>query len=140
MNTEIQDFLTQNNIGVLCVTMDDGTPHAATIHYSHSEEPLTFYISTSAKSKKCEPLTNKSVAGSFVVGFSENEMKTFQADGMVSRVTDPDELASIYIIHYKKHPHAAAFKDNPNTAFLKFVPHWWRFSDLGATPPRVIAL
>ncbi len=139
MTQEIQNFLITNRIGVLSVTLQDGSPHAATVHYSHNDNPLEIYVSTSTKSKKCEPLLNgQTVKASFVVGFREEEMLTLQMDGDISRVTEQEELAEIHTLHYKKHPHAEKYKDDPETAFLKFVPTWWRFSDYSAGKPRIV--
>lgn len=140
MTPDILSFINDNRIGVICVTMPDGTPHAATIHYSHSEEPFVLYVSTRSNSRKCESLVpGKTAKASFVIGFDESTMKTFQADGEVTHVTDADELEKIYAIHYAKHPFAEKFKADPTTAILKFTPNWWRFSDYLATPPRITA-
>lgn len=124
---------------MLCVAMPDGTPHAATVHYSHTDEPLAVYVSTRANSRKCEPLlTGETVKASFVVGFSEEDMLTLQMDGEASRIVDQSELTRVQEIHYHKHPHAEKYKDSPDTAFLKFVPTWWRFSDYSQGKPRII--
>ncbi len=138
MTQEIEDFLTTSRIGVLAVLLKDGSPHAATVHYSHQNKPLTLYVSTRGNSRKCEALSdNNSIKAAFVIGFSEDDMLTLQMDGDVRKATS-EELEAIYTLHYKKHPHAEQYKDKPETTFLIFTPTWWRFSDYSGTTPRFV--
>lgn len=139
MSPEIIDYVTKNRIGVLCVLLQDGSPHAATVHYSHQTDPLTLYVTTSRQSKKCEAITGgQGTKASFVIGFNEDEMRTIQFDGEVACIRESAELQAAQSIHYQKHPHAAKYKDDPDTVLLWFTPTWWRYSDYGNKPPRII--
>src|SRR5205807_1596520 len=74
MNPEIEAFLTKERIGVLSVLLADGSPHAATIHFSHIENPLKLYVQTRNTTTKAKPFLNGEVGkAAFVVGFSEEE-------------------------------------------------------------------
>ncbi len=138
MNNLIQQFLAHNAISVLTVLLKDGTPHAATVHFSHTEEPLRFFIQTRANSMKCEALSDtKPSPAAFVVGFNEKEMITVQAHGTVRIVTEPSELEALCKVHYAKHPFAEKFRDE-GTAFLEFTPTWWRYTDMSNRPPKII--
>ena len=44
MPEEINQYLKDNNIGVLAVEMPDGSHHGATVHFAHSTTPF-FFIS-----------------------------------------------------------------------------------------------
>ncbi len=139
MTQEIKDFLGQNRIAVVTILLPDGSPHGATVHYSHINEPLEIYVSTDKNSKKCQALqTGESAKASCVIGFNEEEMKTMQMDGDITQITDAEELRRVDAIHYAKHPHAAKYKDAPERVTLKFIPIWWRYSDYKATPRQFI--
>ena len=42
--SEIAEYLKEERIGVLAVEMLDGSPHAATVHYSYHEKENIFYL------------------------------------------------------------------------------------------------
>ncbi len=138
MNPEVLGFLSHHKICSLTTLLLDGSPHAAVLHYSHTTNPLTIYVGTENTSRKMEALVkNKSGKASLVIGFSDEEWKTLQMDGDV-HVISPEEAEKIQAIHYKKHPGAEKFKNNPETIFIKFTPSWWRYSDYTTNPPTFI--
>lgn len=140
MDQPALDLLSKHRVCSLTTLLIDGSPHAAALHFSHAEDPLELYFSTENNSKKCENLLEgKTVLGSVVLGFSEDEWLTLQMDGVVRAVTEPEELSQIQTIHYKKHPNSEQYKDDPATLFLKFSPRWWRYTDYNTKPPTILS-
>lgn len=140
MTKEILDFISKHRVCSLTTLLADGSPHAAALHYSHSENPLLFYFSTENTSKKCEGLLQgETVKGSIVIGFSEEEWITLQIDGEVKTITDETELDRVQKIHYSKHPNSAKYKDAPETIFLSFAPSWWRYTDYNTEPATILS-
>jgi len=43
MDKRVLEFLGKNRVSVLTTLLKDGTPHGATLHYSHKENPLELY-------------------------------------------------------------------------------------------------
>lgn len=137
MTNEIIEFLTTNRVGVVAILIN-GAPHSATVHFSVQTDPLEIYFATSIKSKKCQPLlTDESVPASFVVGFNENDCITFQADGLAMLVTNQIERAAIVDIHYAKFLDHSKHRDNHDTAIVKLLPRWYRYSDFNHKPPKI---
>ena len=56
MNQEIIDYIAQHRVCVVAVQMPDNTPHAATVHFAHVDEPLSFIIQTNPGYRKAERL------------------------------------------------------------------------------------
>ncbi len=141
MNSEIIQFLTRERVCVLSVILADGSPHAATVHFSmslESAEPLKIYIQTYDASTKAQPfLDGKTGKAAVVFGFSEQDWQTLQMRGSARRVTVQEELDKIYKIHYAKNPEAEKHKSS-KTVVLEFTPTWWRYTDLKTKPPTVI--
>src|SRR5690554_4884116 len=105
-------FLSTNRVCSLTTLLKDGSPHAAALHYSNTEDPWILYFSTENTSRKCEALLDGGVSkASVVVGFSEEEWITLQMDGEVRIITDPEALATAQSIHYLKHPNSAKYKN-----------------------------
>lgn len=139
MDVQVLAFLSTHQISTLTTMLYNDSPHAAAIHYSLQENPLRFFFCTDKKSRKCEKLlVEKTTKASLVIGQSEEEWKTFQADGNVVLETDENELQTIKTIHFSMHPRAKEFENDPDTAFLVFTPTWWRYSDFKTSPPTVI--
>lgn len=127
MNQEILDFIKSQRISVLAVEMGDGTPHAASLGFSHLESPLLFFFETLRNSRKGEVIsTNKTTKASMVIGFSENPMKTLQLDGSVSTVDEKEKIQS----YLEKFPQKKDKLANKNEiVFFQFTPNWWRYTD-----------
>src|SRR3989338_4346938 len=127
MEQKTLEFLAKHRVCSITTILPDGSPHAAALHYSHIEAPLTLYFSTENTSKKCQGLLNGEVVkGSVVVGFSEEEWVTLQMDGNIQAIADKAKLEEVYKVHYLKHPNSEKYKDAPATIFLSFTPTWWR--------------
>ena len=130
MDKRALDFLKQHRVCSLTTLLVDGSPHAAALHYSHTDDPTEIYISTENNSRKCQALlSGAAVKGAFVIGFDEEEFVTLQINGEVKIVKEKDELAKIQEIHYAKHPESKKYKDEPGTVFLVFKPTWWRYTE-----------
>ena len=139
MEQKILDFLTKHRVCSLTTLLSDGSPHAAALHYSHRDNPLTLYFSTENTSRKCQDLLNgKTGKATVAIGFSEEEWVTFQMDGDI-RMATKEELPEIQKVHYTKHPDAAKYKDDPATVFLIFTPTWWRYTDYKTKPPTIVS-
>lgn len=139
MKQEVLDYLKTQQVGVLAVEMLDGSPHAATVHFAHTEEPLVFYFETNREYRKAEPLFGREKTRAFfVVGFGEGEMKTLQMDGVV-QLLQLDEKAIIDSVYFSKFPKKKEKADgNPKVVFFKFTPNWWRFTDWTALEGKKI--
>ncbi|MDP2665745.1 MAG: hypothetical protein Q8P23_03905 [bacterium] len=136
----VLDFLDTNRVGVLSVLLKDGSPHGATLHFSHQNNPTKFFFLTDRKYKKCDALLGGNpVRASFVLGFSEAEMKTLQLDGSVRVVSDVEELATLKDIHFKKITTAKEYENDPDSVFLEFIPTWWQYSDYNTEPETRIS-
>lgn len=137
MNPKISDFLKKERVGVVSVILVDGAPHSATVHYSHEESPLRFFIQTTNTTAKVQNLLDgKTAKAAMVIGFSEQDWLTIQMRGNIRIVSDKSELEKIYNIHYQKHPDAEKYK-GPKTVFLEFTPTWWRFTDFNTDPETI---
>ncbi len=137
MDQAVSNFLSKEQVGVLSVTLEDGTIHGATVHYSHTSDPFKIYIQTSKASLKASPFLNGEVGkGAMVIGVSEKDWLTLQVHGSVRAVVD-EELENVYKIVYQKHPEAEEHK-GPKTIFLEFTPTWWKYTDFNTEPPTVI--
>lgn len=140
IDKSVLGFLSTNRVGVLSVQLKDGSPHGATVHFSHQVNPTKLFFLTDRKYKKCEALLEGNlVRASFVLGFSEKEMKTLQLDGSVRMVTDAGELAFLKEIHFEKIPTAKEYENDPDSVFLEFVPTWWQYSDYNTKPETRIS-
>ena len=120
------DFIQSNRVGVLAVQLVDGSPHAATVHFAHQEDPLSLIILTERSYKKCEALLKgDKVKSSFVIGTDEEKMKTLQLDGEIKIIED-DQVAKKY---FDKFNSKGDNFEPPEDVFLLFTPTWWRFTD-----------
>lgn len=137
---EVLDFLRGSRVGVLSVLLKDGSPHGATVHFSHQENPTKLFFLTDRTYKKCEALLGGATArASFVLGVSEEEMKTLQLDGTIRIVSDAGELAALKVLHFKKIPTAKEYEDDPDSVFLEFIPAWWQYTDYKTEPEKRIS-
>jgi general stress protein 26 len=137
---EILQQLNKDRVCVVAIKLPNETVHAATLHFSHNDDPLELYFATEKSSRKCQGLLEgKSALAAVVVGFSEEEWKTLQMDGSIQAVLDNFELEKIKKVHYAKHPESKQYENEPETLFLKFTPTWWRFTDYSVDPPTKIS-
>lgn len=129
MKTEILEFLKSQRVGVFAIEMLDGSPHGATMHFAHIDEPFTIIFKTSRNYRKSEVLLGREISrGTFVVGFEEgSKSKTLQLDGD-TQVVNENENNHIDAYH-AKFPEKLDKSSNPDNLFFKFTPKYWKFSD-----------
>jgi len=129
MPPEIFEYLKTQQVGVLAVEMLDGSPHGATVHFAHTEHPLTFFLETNREYRKAEPLFGREISrASLVIGFDEANPKTLQLDGII-RLLKPEEKEHFEKIYLEKFPKKKAKAADPKFLPFVFIPSWWRFTD-----------
>lgn len=127
--SKVLDYLSGQRVCSLTVLLANGSPHGAAMHFSHVNNPFETYIQTENTSKKCQALKKGGlVKASVVLGFSEDDFRTLQMDGGI-KILPKSKLKEVHRIHYKKHPDAKQWKDDPATVFLAFRPTWWRYTE-----------
>ena len=128
MPKEILEYLNTQRVGVIALEMLDGSPHGATVHFAHSENPFVFYFETSREYKKAEALLNrKNSRATLVIGTNEIDMKTLQLDGIVELIDiSTPEIQSVYLGKFTEKREKSK---EPKVIFFKFTPTWWRFTD-----------
>lgn len=138
MKQEVLDYIKTQRVGVLAVEMLDGSPHAATVHFAHTEDPFIFYFETHREYRKAEPLFGRDVTrASFVIGSDESNLKTFQTDGTI-RLLKPEEKETFDSIYLGKFLEKKTRAADPKFVFFKFTPTWWRFTDWTTPKGKVI--
>lgn len=138
MHQSTLDYLKTQRVGVLALQMPDGSPHAATLHYAHTQKPVKFFFETSKESFKGKAILNKKITeASFVVGSDESNMKTLQLDGFVQLLKD-SELKDFNSIYLGKFPEKKAKTSEPHIICFTFTPTWWRFTDWTTTNGKLI--
>lgn len=138
MNPEILHYIQSQRIGVLSVEMLDGSPHGATLHFAHTDEPLVFFFKTSSDYRKSQPLLGRDVSrASFVIGVDENNMQTMQLDGTV-QILRPDEHANFIAVYYGKFPEKTNTTQDPKSVIFKFVPTRWQYTNWKAPQGKMV--
>ncbi|HEV8601626.1 MAG TPA: pyridoxamine 5'-phosphate oxidase family protein [Patescibacteria group bacterium] len=129
MNQEILDYIKSQRIAVLAVEMMDGSPHAATVHFANTEDPLVFYFETHRDYRKSEPLYGRETTrASLVIGFDESNVKTLQLDGEV-RLLKKEEKKIFDEVYLGKFPQKKDKAVDLKAVMFCFIPSWWRFTD-----------
>ncbi len=129
VNSNALDYLKTQRVGVIALEMPDGSPHAATIHFAHTEDPFVFYFETHSTTRKAEALHGGKVSrASFVIGADEANMKTFQLDGIAEAIPQEDK-ETFEKVYRGKFPEKMKKPDAPEPLLFKFTPSWWRFTD-----------
>lgn len=140
IDENVLKFIKNHRVGVLALPLEDGSPHAATLHYSLHTDPLRFFFITSRKSRKVQGLIDKGeVKASFVIGVSWQEWVTVQMDGLLRIVTNEEVLELAKAVHYANNPDSRARDAEPFTYMLSFEPTWWRYSNFQEKPPQIIS-
>ena len=135
---EILDFITSQRVGVLAIEMPDGSPHAATVHFAHTDDPLIFYFETNRDYKKSEALFGKDLSrASFVIGTDEGTMKTFQTDGSAQLVKAAD-MEQFKLIYLGKCSEKKDKSKDPKFVAFTFTPTWWRYTDFAGPSGKVV--
>ena len=137
MNKEAVDFINTQFLSVLAVEMMDGSPHAATLHFAYHEDTNTFLFQTYRPYRKCEALFGREKSrASLVIGFNENDRKTFQVDGEVKLMETDTEKILFNKTYFKKFPNKKS--DDPKFVFFSLSPKWWRYTDWEAPAGKKI--
>ena len=138
MAPEILEYIASQRVGVLAVEMMDGSPHGATVHFAHTEEPLMFLFETNRDYRKAEPLFGREVSrASLVIGADDNLKKTLQMDGNV-RLIAPGEKELFEKVYLGKFPEKKEKFSGPKVVPFVFIPNWWRFTDWTKPEGKVI--
>lgn len=129
MNQKVLDYLQTQRVCVLAVEMLDGSPHGATVHFAHTDDPFVFYFETNKDYRKCEPLIKREkTRATLVIGSTEADMRTLQLDGTVQLLKNT-ELDIYNEVYLGKFPEKKEKSKNPNFVRFTFTPIWWRFTD-----------
>lgn len=123
-----QEYADGPPVGVLAVTMPDGSCHGATLHYALASDPARLFFMTGSDTRKAEALrAGGQVRASFVIGVDAADMRTLQMDGWATAVSDED-LAAFEAAYFGKFPEKRARQDE-DSLLVAFAPQWWRFTD-----------
>jgi len=127
MHPEALAFLKTQRVCVFAIEMLDGSPHGATVHFAHTENPPTFIVLTEKRYRKAEPLHGRIESrATMVIGFEEGaNSRTLQMDGLARRTND-EHVKETY---FAKFPNVKAKLNEPDDFFFTFTPTWWRYSD-----------
>lgn len=137
MDNDIHEYLEGQNVCVFAIEMNDGAPHAATVHFATTGVASAFVFLTSRAYRKSEPFLAKgSARASVVVGSNEGDMRTFQADGIARALTEDD--VALKDAYFKKFPKKAEKYDESSDIFITFTPSWWRFTDWTAPQGKTV--
>lgn len=138
MNPEILDFIKSQRVCVLAVEMLDGSPHGATVHFAHSENPLMFFFETDRAYRKSEPLFGRDKSrASLVIGVDEKNMRTLQVDGEVRLIND-SEAKLFQEVYFNKFPEKVSKASTHELVFFLLTPTWWRFTDWTKPEGKVV--
>jgi uncharacterized protein YhbP (UPF0306 family) len=138
MTQEILDYIKSQRVGVLAVEMLDGSPHAATVHFANTENPLRFFFETDRQYRKSEPLFGREASrASLVIGFDETKMKTLQIDGTVRLLKD-EEKPTFDEVYMGKFPEKEAMAARHDLVYFVLIPSWWRFTDWTKSEGKII--
>jgi general stress protein 26 len=138
MDPQILNYIKSQRVGVFAIEMLDGSPHAATVHFAHQENPLIFYFETHREYRKAEALFGREKSrASFVIGSNEAEPKTFQMDG-IAELVPADEVENYNTVYFGKFPEKKKKSDDPKFVYFKFTPNWWRYTDFKGPTGKII--
>ncbi len=140
MDPDILNYIKSQRVGVLAVEMMDGSPHGATVHFAHMDNPLAFFFETNREYRKAEPLFGREITrATFVIGSTESDMRTLQLDGVV-QLLKPEELETYDTVYFGKYPEERGKTYGGTPIFFKFTPTWWRFTDWTRPEGKLIIL
>jgi hypothetical protein len=130
MQKEIIDFFQTQFISVFALEMMDGSPHASTMHFAFSENPMMFLFETYKPYRKYEALAGREISrASLVIGFDENNRRTLQVDGEAHIIKSDSERILFNKIYFKKFPNKKEKADQDKFVSFIFIPKWWRYTD-----------
>ncbi|CAN5141646.1 hypothetical protein BH09PAT1_BH09PAT1_0030 [soil metagenome] len=133
MDQRVKNYLEKQHVGVLSISDPDTSIHSAALHYSFNESLPIFLFITERQSEKCKPLLDGSEhQAALVIGFSEEEYKTFQAKGTVRIILEKNPAA--WNNYFEKFPERSKMHMSPDYVILQFIPTFWKYSDNKTTP------
>ena len=127
---DLAKFLKTEPAATIALPIDEeGTIHAASLLYSHVEEPLRFYFVTSKNTEKCQLLLERgSLPAACVVGTGRGTDCTLQMRGIV-RIVDKEGYDQELDAYYKKRGDHHDDIVDPVNVLLEFTPAWARYTD-----------
>lgn len=138
MDIRVLEYLKTQRVGVFAIEMMDGSPHAATVHFAHTDDPFVLYFETNKEYRKAEPLFGREQSRStFVIGVDEGSPKTLQLDGY-AELMKPEDRSIFDDVYLSKFPEKKKKAEDNKIIFFKFVPTWWRFSDFSLPEGKLI--
>ncbi len=136
MNKEILNFVANEPVSAIALTLPDGSPYVATLHHAHTEVPFCLIYETSNDSRKFTAFSKgNSVRASVVIGVNEKDMRTLQLNGVATRIPKDDPRVQVYIA---KFPKKATRIAGERIEFFIFIPAWWRYSSFSPEKGRVM--
>lgn len=139
MNQEILDYIKSQRVGVVAIEMPDGSPHAVTVHFANTENPLIFLFETYREYRKCEALFSREISrASMVIGSTESNMQTLQMDGEARLMTEQEKEELFQKVYLVKFPEKKEKAQEPKVVAFLFIPKWWRFTDWTKPQGKVI--
>jgi len=134
MDKAVTKFLNTHRVSVLGILQKNNAIHSASLHFAYSKDTNSFYFITAKSTRKCESLINNETQNaSLVIGFSEEEFATFQAEGKVKIVTRNDEDTA-WNTYLRKYPEREAKKKDKSYVILEFKPGTWKFTNMKEDP------
>ena len=88
------DFLKQHKVGVLATVDPNSEPHAAAVYYDVDSQ-FNVYFLTKNRTKKADNLEHNKHA--MLVVYEAETQTTVQVTGVVSEVTDDEELNKLFM-------------------------------------------
>lgn len=127
---DLSKFLEEQPVAVVAVPVDEqGTIHAATLHFWHKPDPLTFFFVTGKNTEKCQLLNiKKELPAACVIGTYRGTEFSLQMRGVL-RILDKEQFQED-TDRYIKSVNRRNDIDNPDNLLLGFTPDWARYTDL----------
>lgn len=138
MDKRVEKFIKNHRVSVLSVMTPEDKIHSATIHYANKFDPLEFIFLTEKASLKAQTLGSGEVRASLVIGFSEEEWVTLQMHGTASLPKNDKEISEAWEVYSTKFSGSEKMKENVDFTLVKFIPNWWRYSEVRPRPSFVI--
>jgi len=127
---QLRAFISEHTTATLAVSIDDnGTIHAASLLYVHSENPFRLYFVTAKTTEKYRLLhTKPSIPAAVVIGTEKGTPFTVQLRGLLQTV-DPAHNTNIIEKYYEKRGNRGDDIADSKNSLLMFIPRWGRYTD-----------
>lgn len=132
-----ETFLVESRFCTLAIADRMGKPHASMMHFAVGVDPLfDIYLATVSGSRKAKMLDDGTLDASIVVG-SGDLWKTLQMDGVLRKVSDPEEIKVARGALYAKYPQDK-YHEASDSVFMHFKASWYRYGDFSTEPPLIL--